>query len=133
MENIDAAVAKSTSALEELQSLVDLASPSPDVKGSAKEYLPIMHFVDQKYDELPSTCGGDLVNDPIVNETPDGCASACNANFQKCVGFAYFADEKLCFLFSSFKSQHSCKHLTQTSAQRKRVTLAPAMATSTMA
>merc|ERR1719235_2069174 len=104
MENIDAAVAKSTGALEELQGLVDLASPSPDVKGSAKEYLPIMHFVDQKYDELPSTCGGDLVNDPIVNETPDGCASACNANFQKCVGFSYFGPEKLCFLFSKFNT-----------------------------
>ena len=75
-----------------------------------------MHFVDKKYDTLPSTCGGDLVNDPIVGESPDGCASACNENFQTCVGFSYFAPEKLCFLFSKFKSAFyytGCKSLIQ--------------------
>jgi hypothetical protein len=116
MENIDASVAKATAALAKLEKQIELASPSPDVKDSAKEYLPIMHFVDKKYDTLPSTCGGALVNDPIVGESPDGCASACNVNFQTCVGFSYFAPEKLCFLFSKFKSAFyytGCKSLIQ--------------------
>jgi len=104
MENIDTNVAKSAAALAKLDKQVAFASPSPDVADSAKEYLPIMHFVDKKYDTLPSTCSGDLVNDPIVDESPDGCASACNVEFQKCVGFAYFAPEKLCFLFSRFNT-----------------------------
>jgi len=116
MEGVDASVAKATAALAKLDKLIELASPSPDVKDSSKEYLPIMHFVDKKYDTLPSTCGGDLVNDPIVGESPDGCASACNANFQSCVGFSYFAPEKLCFLFSRFNTAFyytGCKSFIQ--------------------
>lgn len=104
MESIDASVAKAAAALAALDKRIALASPSPDVKDSAQEYLPIMHFVDKKYDTLPSTCGGDMINDPIVGESPDGCASACNVEFQSCVGFSYFAPEKLCFLFSRFNT-----------------------------
>jgi len=104
MESIDASVAKAAAALDTLDKLIALASPSPDVADSAKEYVPIMHFIDKKYDTLPSTCGGDLVNNPIVGESLDGCASACNVEFQSCVGFSYFAPEKLCFLFSRFNT-----------------------------
>jgi|Transcript_5011 hypothetical protein len=106
MASIDKTTAEATEATAILDKMTSLASPDPDKEGSAGEYFPIMHFVDKKYDNVPSTCGGDLVNAPIVNESPDGCASACNANFQTCVGFSYFGDgtEKLCFLFSKLKT-----------------------------
>jgi len=104
MENVDVSVSKASAAQAKLQKLVNLAKPKDKSKGAAGEYLPIMHFVDPKYDSVPSTCSGDSVNDPIVNSSPDRCASACNDNFQKCIGFSYFAPDKLCFLFSKFNS-----------------------------
>jgi len=128
MENIDASVAKAAAANAKLEKLIELASPSPDEKDSAKEYFPIMHFVDKKYDSVPSTCAGDLVNDPIVGESPDGCATSCNKNFQTCVGFSYFAPEKLCFLFSRFNTAFyytGCKSLIQKPAFLQETTTAP--------
>jgi len=116
MESVDASVAKATAATSALDKLIELASPSHDDKEAAKEYFPIMHFVDSKYKGMPSTCGGDLVNGPIVDDSADGCASACNANFQSCVGFSYFGPEKLCFLFSRFSTAFyytGCKSLIQ--------------------
>jgi hypothetical protein len=106
MASIDKSIAESTEETSKLDKLTKLASPEPDKEGSAIEYFPIMHFVDKKYESVPSTCGGDMVNGPIVGESPDGCASACNANFQTCVGFSYFGDgtEKLCFLFSKLET-----------------------------
>jgi len=71
---------------------------------SANHYMNLMHFVDTKYETSPSTCSGDSVGTPIIGESVDGCASACSADNQKCVGFQYFADDKLCFLFSNFKT-----------------------------
>jgi len=116
MESIDASLAKATASTATLDDLLALASPSPDAKDAAKEYFPAMHFVDTKYEKVPSTCSGDLVNGPIVDESVDGCASSCNANFQTCVGFSYFAQEKLCFLFSKFSAATyytGCKSLIQ--------------------
>merc|ERR1719174_1288241 len=51
MENIDASVAKASAANAKLEKLIELASPSDTKKGSAAEYMPIMHFVDKKYDD----------------------------------------------------------------------------------
>jgi len=116
MENIDASVAKAAAATALLDKRIALASPTNDKEGSAKEYYPIMYFVDKKYSTMPSTCGGALVNHPIVGESADGCASACNDNFQTCVGFSYFAPEKLCFLFSKISTAFyytGCKALIQ--------------------
>jgi len=119
MERVAATVAKGAAANAALEKLIALASPSPDDKNSANEYMNVMHFVDSKYETNPSTCSGDAVNDPITGESVDGCASACNANFQKCVGFQYFADEKLCFLFSNFNTATyytGCKSFLQKSS-----------------
>merc|ERR1719324_1066143 len=104
MEDIAQQLAKSAAALGKLEKRIELASPSPDEKDAAGEYFSVMHFVDKKYEGVPTTCGGDLVNDPIVGESPDGCASECNRNFQTCVGFSYFGPEKLCFLFSKLST-----------------------------
>jgi len=104
MENVDATVGKGEGANADLEARLELAHPEATEDGAANQYMNLMHFVDSKYETNPSTCGGDLVNDPITGKSVDGCASACNANFQKCVGFQYFADEKLCFLFSGFNT-----------------------------
>jgi len=86
--------------------LAALAKPGREVIGAGKQYYPLMHFVNKKYEISMQTCSGDTVDKPIVGESLDGCASACDAKIHKCVGFSYFGIGKtsLCFLFSSIKS-----------------------------
>jgi len=70
------------------------------------QYYPIMYFVDKEFVNVAQTCTGDLVGSPIYFKNYDGCAAACDAKNQECVGFAYFptGDGKpnMCFLFSKF-------------------------------
>ena len=65
-----------------------------------------MYFVDKEYVDVPMTCTGTIVEEPIYFKNYHGCAAACDARNQKCVGFSYFPTTKdkanLCFLFSSF-------------------------------
>jgi len=85
-------------------------------EGSANHYMNLMHFVDKKYASMPSTCSGKQVGGPITGEDVDGCASACNDKHQECVGFQFFAEEKLCFLVSRFDSATAytgCKSFLQ--------------------
>merc|ERR1719399_477464 len=90
---------------DELDEVLALASPGPDTSGAAKQYYPVMYFVDKAFADVPSTCSGDAVAEPIVSESRDGCASACDADIHSCVGFQYFdAPQKLCFLFSKLKT-----------------------------
>jgi len=104
MENIDETVAAGEAVEDALEKLVALASPSPTHTNASKQYYPVMYFVDKQYDGVPSTCSGDAVAEPIVDESQDGCASACDAHIHSCVGFQYFdnGSNKLCFLFSKF-------------------------------
>jgi len=83
-----------------------LAHPGEEELGSANQYYPVMYFVDKLYTETLTTCDGHLVNKPIVGESIDGCASACDAEIHNCVGFMYYGTGKssLCFLYSGFKS-----------------------------
>jgi hypothetical protein len=116
MVNIDKVSAEAAEETAKLDKLTELASPESDSKGAAKEYMPVMWFVDKMYKGVPTTCGGDMVNDPIVGEDADGCAAACNANFQTCVGFSFFGPDKLCFLFSKLNTAFyytGCKSLLQ--------------------
>merc|ERR1719198_1478101 len=73
-----------------------------------KQYYPIMYFVDKEFDEMPSTCGGDVLKKPIVAEGAQACAAACSAEGIACAGFSYVSlsgsQEKVCFMFSKFKS-----------------------------
>lgn len=73
-----------------------------------KQYKNIMYFVDREFEEMPSTCGGESVKKPIIAESAQDCAGACDAEGNACVGFSYVAvkgpKEALCFLFSKFKS-----------------------------
>jgi len=105
MEDIESAVEAGETITTALDKLTALASPKPDVAGAAKQYYPVMYFVDKAFEKVPSTCGGSSVAEPIVSESQDGCASACDASIHGCVGFQYFdASQKLCFLFSKLKT-----------------------------
>lgn len=59
------------------------------VKGAAKQYHPIMYFVDKTQQKWPSTCSGTPVGSPLV-ATEDQCAHACDGNGPDCDGFSYF-------------------------------------------
>jgi hypothetical protein len=106
MEDIDAAVATGeivTDKLDELNILAK-ADGTSTVAGAAKQYYPVMYFVDKEFEGVPTTCGGDKVAKPIVARSMDGCATICDKNVHDCVGFQYFnkGDVTLCFLFSKF-------------------------------
>jgi len=106
MEDIDETVAEGEAVTDELDGLTDLASPSGTATGAAKQYSPVMYFVDKEFDSVPATCSGDSVGEPITGLSEDGCASACDANIHSCVGFQHFKDDdkQLCFLFSKFST-----------------------------
>jgi uncharacterized protein YoxC len=106
MEDIDETVAQGEAVTDELDALTDLANPQEVSAGAAKQYSPVMYFVDKEFDHVPATCAGDSVGEPITGLSEDGCASACDANIHSCVGFQYFkdGDKQLCFLFSKFST-----------------------------
>lgn len=74
--------------------------PSP-----LKLFLPVMHFVDIDASDYPSTCGGDLLGNPLALDA-EGCALSCQQEGNKCAGFSFFFTEKttICFLFQKLKS-----------------------------
>jgi len=76
-----------------------------DSKDDAKkQYYPIMYFVDKDFEDVPTTCTGDLIDEPILNYDPNECAASCDAMPGRCVGFAFFwADGGVCFLYSKFE------------------------------
>jgi len=74
--------------------------------GALVQYYPAMYWVDKKFQEMPMTCSGDLAAKPIVGQSKDGCAAACDTNIHSCVGFQFFnrGGKDLCFLLSNFKT-----------------------------
>jgi len=107
MEGIDETVAAGEVVTDQLDNLVNLASPdSKNTAGAAKQYYPVMYFVDKEFEKNPTTCSGDAVAEPIVGESEDGCAAACDSSIHSCVGYQYFSgkDDSLCFLFSKFST-----------------------------
>jgi len=97
---------------EKMQDLLDAASPVTEeedekrVKDASKQYLPIMHFVDQEFskEEIPSTCGGSI-EQIVFGKSMDECATACDSLVGKCVGFNYFGEgDGLCVLFDEFET-----------------------------
>jgi hypothetical protein len=70
-------------------------NPINEKKGEeGNQYYPIMYFVDKKFVNVAQTCNGDLIGSPIYFKNYHGCAGACDANNQECVGFAYFPMER---------------------------------------
>merc|ERR1719440_267271 len=106
MEGIDETVAAGEKVTDELDELTALARPSiAGSNGRAKQYSPVMYFVDKEFVKNPTTCSGDGVAEPITGLNADGCAKACDDNLHSCVGFQYFKHDKkdlqTCLLFSS--------------------------------
>eukprot|EP00747_Dinoflagellata_sp_TGD_P109859 gnl/TRDRNA2_/TRDRNA2_170803_c1_seq2.p1 gnl/TRDRNA2_/TRDRNA2_170803_c1~~gnl/TRDRNA2_/TRDRNA2_170803_c1_seq2.p1 ORF type:complete len:493 (-),score=147.66 gnl/TRDRNA2_/TRDRNA2_170803_c1_seq2:102-1400(-) len=108
METIEGTVAIGVMKLEAVENNLEAIQPGPVAEDAAKQYLPIMHFIDKEFSDVPQTCSGKMVNKPISGLNEDGCASACDADTHDCKGYAFFDnsddDSRLCFLFSSFKS-----------------------------
>jgi hypothetical protein len=104
IDDIEKTAADVESSIDQLDKVVELASPGATTARAAVQYYPVMFFVDKKIVKMPSTCSGDMVGKPIVGGSQDGCASACDANIHGCVGYQYFenGDKKMCFLFSNF-------------------------------
>jgi len=83
-----------------------------DTKDNAIQYYPLMYFVDKQYMEMPTTCHGETIGQPIYFKSVHSCAAACDAEVGKCVGFSFYPDKVLqnnngpniCFLFSKFDS-----------------------------
>merc|ERR1719198_883036 len=108
METIESTLAEAVVSLKALEEVIATAQPGPVSEGAAKQYYPLMYFVEKKYEDVPQTCSGEPVDKPIGGLSMDGCASACDAEVHTCAGFAYFDtgddEDTLCFLFSNFKS-----------------------------
>lgn len=95
--------------LEKLQGVFDQAQPSGKekrIKDSAKQYMPIMYFVDKEFKDVPQTCGGEQAAKPVLGESMDHCAFSCDSLPGKCVGIGYFGSgtDSICVLYSKFKS-----------------------------
>merc|ERR1719433_2351704 len=106
MEGMDTEIEQSKELVQALGKITTLAKPSNEILGASSQYSPIMYFVDKTQLRTMQTCSGDVVNEPIVGESMDGCAKACDDAVGSCVGFSYFGVGKtsLCFLLSNFKS-----------------------------
>jgi hypothetical protein len=108
METIEETIAEAVVSLKALEEVLATAQPGPVSDGAAKQYLPLMYFVEKEFQDKPQTCSGEPVDKPIGGLSMDGCASACDAEVHNCAGFAYFdtgkEEDRLCFLFSKFKS-----------------------------
>jgi len=91
---------------EALTEMDDQLEPeADDVDDAAKQYYPLMYFVDKEHEDVPSTCGGETLGEPMMGQSMDACAAACDARPGKCVGFSFFEkDSSICFLFSKFES-----------------------------
>jgi hypothetical protein len=105
MEAIDETMAEGEAATDKLDTLLALAQHEA-VSGAVKQYYPAMYFVDKEFDDVPSTCTGEVVAEPLVGSA-DACAAACDSHIHECVGFQYVElDSKTsgCMLLSSFKT-----------------------------
>lgn len=109
-EDLIKALNKGSQKLSELEEdLTDmdekLEPAADDVDDASKQYYSLMYFVDKEHEDVPSTCGGETLGEPMMGQSMDACAAACDARPGKCVGFSYFEkDSSLCFLFSKFES-----------------------------
>lgn len=106
-KSLQTGAAKMASMIKDLSARKQQIEPVVDDPKAIALYYPIMYFVDKKYKDTPTTCGGDLATEPAV-ATYDGCAAACeNAVNEGCAGFQFVAgdnDKGLCYLMKKFDS-----------------------------
>merc|ERR1719172_383710 len=81
MEAIDETMAEGEAATDKLDTLLALAQHEA-VSGAVKQYYPAMYFVDKEFDDVPSTCAGEVVAEPLVGSA-DACAAACDSHIHE--------------------------------------------------
>jgi len=74
---------------------------------ASSQYYPIMYFVDKEFEDVPTTCGGEVLGSLV--STMDGCATACDSRYVgHCVGFMFMgadaSQQGFCFLIKEFKT-----------------------------
>lgn len=96
--------------MEELQAFKASTTPTlSNASGAGEQYYPAMYFIDKEFDEVPSTCGGD-VQEIMYNTGYDGCAAACDMGLVAgCLGFQFVPGtdgptNSMCFLFTKLNS-----------------------------
>lgn len=89
-----------------LRDILQLVKPEREHPDAAEQYLPIMNFIDARFSQTMQTCNGAALDKPIFGVSRDGCATACDAKTDSCVGFSYYDDDdrSLCFLFATLSS-----------------------------
>jgi len=139
MEATEEAIAAGIAANDAVEKLIELATeehsygPSGSY-GPSAQYYPIMYFVDKEFEDVPSTCGGDTTEKPIVKASKDDCAAACDNDIHNCVGYQYFGlRSKLCFLFSKFDTAFYYTGCGGSSRRFLQVKSTPANATKLLA
>jgi hypothetical protein len=139
IEQMSTTTISGEAAAEEMAESLALAKLSAANGSASSLYYPVMYFIDKKFVDVPTTCGGAPVQDASVGDF-EGCAAACSASIgpPSCVGFSFLSDAKLgglCFLFetltsatyytgcsaasSSFLQQHSNKDAAGTKCMAK--------------
>jgi hypothetical protein len=83
------------------------ASFGSDEKSThGNQYYSLMYFVDKAFANVPSTCSGTPVGQPIYGKNYHTCATACDQDVHHCKGFFFYPAKSgsLCFLLSDFKT-----------------------------
>lgn len=96
---------------QEVMANITLCMDSATVSAGAEnhlqdfeQYSPLLHFIIKDFATTPSTCGGDMIGDPMVGVSLNDCAWRCNEHRDSCIGFSHYAQGQLCFLMTKFTS-----------------------------
>jgi hypothetical protein len=110
LKTFGATIAEGGAASEELSKILAWAEPHPhNVQVNAsKQYYPVMYFVAKEFADVPSTCAGDMVGQPMQADE-DTCAAMCDNHIHTCVGYQFFGhpplfDKGKCVLLSKLKA-----------------------------
>mmetsp|Transcript_112193 Transcript_112193/g.222964 ORF Transcript_112193/g.222964 Transcript_112193/m.222964 type:complete len:499 (-) Transcript_112193:144-1640(-) len=105
MTSMQKATTEGSDEATRLGELAAKAGPDFETSGGAKRYRPVMQFVDEKFADVPSTCGGKAAGNALVAKADD-CAEVCDSMLNDCDGFSHFMLKKdgLCFLFAKVET-----------------------------
>jgi len=103
ISKIDELVSEGEASIDKVDAIIEKYGSTEKPEGEPlKQYYPIMYFVDDAFNTVPSTCGGDLIK-PFAGSAQE-CAANCASLGMECKGFFYAGLFEGCFLFSKIKS-----------------------------
>merc|ERR1719453_1083790 len=103
ISKIDELSSEGEASLDKVDAIIEKYGSTEKPEGEPlKQYYPIMYFVDDAFNTVPSTCGGDLIK-PFAGSAQE-CAANCASLGMECKGFFYAGLFEGCFLFSKIKS-----------------------------